>query len=58
MSGARAVNNPKADHEVQTALRECEVQALNFGYRWIKDAGVRKQYLTNTKRFSDEILAA
>lgn len=54
----RAVSNPKADHEVQAALRECEVQALNFGYRWITDSAVRKQYLTATKRFSTEVLAS
>jgi hypothetical protein len=57
MSG-RAVNNPKAHQEVETALREFELQSVNWGYRWINDSGVRKEYLTRTKQFSDEIRAA
>ncbi|HKO93259.1 MAG TPA: hypothetical protein VJU61_19020 [Polyangiaceae bacterium] len=57
MSG-RAVDNPKARQELDTALREFELQAVNWGYRWINDSGVRKEYLTRTKQFSDEIRAA
>jgi hypothetical protein len=54
----RAVNNPKAQQELETALRQFEMQAVNWGYRWINDSGVRKEYLTRTKQFSDEIRAS
>jgi hypothetical protein len=58
MSGGRARNNLKAEHEVELALRQLEVQAVNFAYRFIKDSTVRQDYIAKTRAFSEQILAS
>lgn len=55
---ARARTNPQADADVQQALRQLEVEALNFAYRFVKDNHIRQQYLSRTKAFSEEVLNA
>ncbi|MEZ6134438.1 MAG: hypothetical protein R3C53_05965 [Pirellulaceae bacterium] len=42
----------------QQALQGLEIQALNFGYRWIKDGAVRQQYVRRTSEMSKELRAA
>lgn len=44
--------------EVNHAIRDMEVQAVNFGYRFIQDAGVRQSYMAQTKKMSSELLAS
>src|SRR5262245_8248706 len=56
--GSRARNNPGADNDVEQALREFEIEALNFGYRFVKDQAVRREYIAKTSAFSEEMLAA
>ena len=35
--------------QVENAIRELEVQAVSFGYRFIVDANVRQAYMAQTK---------
>ncbi len=58
MASSRAATNIQSDNEVQLALRQLEVQAVNFGYSFIKDSAVRQDYINKTKAFSAEILSA
>ena len=58
MSGGRARNNLKAEHEVELALRQLESQAVNFAFRFIQDSAVRRDYIAKTKAFSEQILAS
>ncbi|MGD2154376.1 MAG: hypothetical protein PVG79_13990, partial [Gemmatimonadales bacterium] len=46
------------DPRVRNALQQVEVQALNFAYRFTKDARVRQEYIRRTAEFSREIRAA
>jgi len=55
---SRAQSRPAAQREVETALRALEVQALDFAYRFVKDAAVRKAYIEKTQAFSSEVLTA
>ncbi|AFU98515.1 hypothetical protein [Simiduia agarivorans] len=43
---------------VDKAIRDMEVQAVNFGYRFIGDAKVRQAYMRQTKQFSRELIAS
>jgi len=49
------IQNPQSS--VEKALQEMEVQAINFGYRFIRDASVRAKYMANTKAMSFEVRA-
>lgn len=40
---------------VDSAIQEMEVQAVNFAYRFIKDARVRSEYMRSTKEMANQI---
>lgn len=46
------------DERLTEALRQLEVQAANFGTRFIQDSRVRRQYIAESRRFSAELLAS
>lgn len=52
------LEQPSNDQTVEEALRQVEVQALNFAYRFVKDARVRSGYIQYTQDFSRSTLAA
>ncbi|MEM9825986.1 MAG: hypothetical protein AAF958_05330 [Planctomycetota bacterium] len=52
------MNSNGNDSSYQAALHQAEVQALNFGYRWINDAAVRQQYLQSVQTMSKELRGA
>ncbi|MFD1216879.1 hypothetical protein [Microbulbifer celer] len=47
-----------SQEQINDAVIQFEVQAVNFGYRFINDAGVRQAYMAQTKAMSAELLAA
>ncbi|MDH5547448.1 MAG: hypothetical protein OEZ43_17850 [Gammaproteobacteria bacterium] len=51
-------NNRVSDPEAQAAIRELEVQAVNFATRFIKDAAVRAEYMRKTKEMAEELTQA
>jgi len=46
----------KEDGRVDAALQQLEVQAANFGTRFIQDAGVRELYAREIKKMSEQVL--
>ena len=44
--------------EAERAIQQMEVQAVNFGYRFIKDSRVRMKYMEQTKEMSAQIRKA
>lgn len=48
--------NPDANTAVQVALRNVEIEAVNFAYRFVKDGRVREDYVSKAKAFSREVL--
>lgn len=44
--------------QVENSIRQMEVQAVNFGYRFINDSNVRQAYMAQTKKMSTELIAA
>ena len=57
-NGDADVSNVLVSEELKTALRLLEAEAVNFGSRFINDAGVRQNYLQQTKEVAEEILAS
>jgi hypothetical protein len=52
------LEKPANDQTVEDALRQVEVQALNFSYRFVKDSRVRSWYIQYTQDFSRSTRAA
>ena len=43
---------------VQDAIDQFKIQALNFGYEFIKNAAVRQEYVSNIQAMSDDMMQA
>ncbi|KFA93443.1 hypothetical protein [Archangium violaceum] len=49
---------PKQDPLVEQSIQQLQVQALNFGYRFIHDSKVRAWYMQTTQEFSEQLRQA
>ncbi len=52
------MTNPRSNAELDAALEQLKIQALNFGSRFIRDSRVRQDYMTKTQTMSRELRAA
>ena len=50
--------NPDANTDVQVALRNVEIEAVNFAYRFVKDGRVREDYVSKAKALRVQIMPA
>lgn len=46
---------PKNHQSYQSAIKQFEIQAINFGYRFINDAGVRASYMEKTAAYAESL---
>ncbi len=51
-------NQLVSDHETEAAIRQMEVQAVNFGYRFTNDVYVRQEYMRKTRESAENLRAA
>ncbi|HZH13277.1 MAG TPA: hypothetical protein VE057_02840 [Archangium sp.] len=49
---------PSQDPVVEQSIQQLQVQALNFGYRFIRDSKVRAWYMQTTQEFSEQLRQA
>ncbi|GAA3579937.1 MULTISPECIES: hypothetical protein [Marinobacter] len=47
-----------SDHQTEHAIRQMEVQAVNFAYRLTNDFNVRQEYMRKTREAADNLRAA
>lgn len=47
-----------SDQDAEHAIRQMEVQAVNFGYRFTKDVNVRQEYMRKTRESAENLRAA
>lgn len=52
------MTNPRSNAELNAALEQLKIQALNFGSRFIRDSKVRQDYMIKTQEMSRELRAA
>ena len=49
---------PQHQTTTDEAIRQFEIQAINFGYRFINDSGVRRAYMEKTRMYAKSLREA